>query len=155
MSDFSSWTSNIIAGLSLIVSVIALALSLRAQRDANAAQRRIVEIEEQREYERRLEARQAWVQPELRETGSGSDRLYLVNHGMAEARNVRVSLDGVPLAEHHAAVRGDSMPPLIGPGAEVSCLLGISHDCAPPFEVEVRWDDDSGKDRLYRTTLTF
>lgn len=155
MGDASSWASNIIAAGSLVVSVIALVLSLRAHREANVAQRRIVEIEEQREQEKRLNFRQAGLQPELRKTGQGSYRLYLVNGGMAEARKVRVTLDGKPLAEHGAAVRGDSMPLRVGPGAEVSCLLGISLDCAPPFEVEVQWDDDSGTGRTYRTTLTF
>lgn len=104
--------------------------------------------------ERRLTLR-AELRPELRQTGRGSDRLYLVNHGMAEARNIRVKLDGVPLAEHRAAVRGDSLPSLVGPGGEISCLLGTNLQCAPPFQIEVQWDDDSGSDRTYRTTLTF
>jgi hypothetical protein len=154
MNGVMHWINALLAIGSLIVSVIALILSLRAQGQANAAQKRIVEIEERRDQERRLDSLQARLQAELRDVGGGSERLYLVNHGMAEARNVRVTLDGKSFAKHCAVVGGDSLPSLVGPGAEVSCLLAIHMQCAPPFECEVRWDDDSGPDRLYRTTLT-
>ncbi len=155
MSDTASWVGIIIAMGSLVVAIIALRKSLHAQREANAAQRRIVEIEERREKERRLDALRAKLQAEFKDLGDGSQRLYLLNRGVAEARNVTVRLDGMLLEEHCAGVRGVSLPALIGPGAEVSCLLGISHQCAPPFQCEVRWDDDSGSDRVYRTTLTW
>jgi hypothetical protein len=155
MHDASWWTNNAFSAVSLIVSVIALILSLRAQREANAAQRRIVEIEEQRDRERRLDSLQARLQAKFRDLGDGSERLYLVNRGTAEARNVKVRLDGKPFEEHCAVVGGDSLPSLVGPGAEVSCLMAISMTCHPPFECEVRWDDDSGTGRSYRTTLTF
>jgi len=155
MGNISSWVSNIIAGLALVVSAIATVTSWKAQRNANAARQRIVEIEEEREKERQLSAKQAWLHPELREIRSGLYRLFLVNSGKAEARNVRVKLDGVDLREHCAAVKGDQMPTEIGPNTEVSCLLGISLGCAPPFKIEILWDDDSGKDRKFQTTLTF
>jgi len=155
MTDAATSINLVIAAGSLIVSVAALVVSLRAQREANAAQRRIVGIEEQREQEKRQDALKARLLPELRETASNSYRLCLTNLGEAEARNVRVRLDGVPITEHHAAVQGDYLPSLVGPGSEISCLLGISFDCAPPFKVEVEWDDDSGTHRVYRTTLTF
>lgn len=155
MTDAATSINLAIAAGSLIVSVVALVLSLRAQREANSAQRRIVEIEERREQEKRQDALQAKLLPELRETASNSYRLCLTNLGEAEARNVVAKLDGVPITAHHAAVQGDSLPSLVGPGSEVSCLLRISHDCAPPFKVEIEWDDDSGTHRVYRTTLTF
>lgn len=155
MSDAASWAGVIIAIGSLIVSIIALIKSLRAQREANGVQRRVVEIEERREQERRLALRQAQLRPELKKTGSGSYRFCLTNHGMAEARNVQVALDGVRLSDHRTAIRGNELPSLVGPGAEVGCILLISMDCTPPFQVDVRWDDDSGVGRSYRTTLTF
>jgi hypothetical protein len=155
MHDASWWISILSAPVSLIVSVIALILSLRAQREANAVQRKLVEIEEKREQERQLGLRQASLQPEIRASGIGFHRLYIANHGAAEARNVRVSLDGKPLEQHRVAVRGSPIPSLVGPGNEVSCLLAISHECPPPFQCEIRWDDDSGQGRFYRTTLTF
>lgn len=128
---------TVIAACSLVVSVVALLLSHRAQREANAAQLRIVEIEEQRERDRQMQRRQARLHPELRRQASGSYRLYLANQGESAARNIRVRLDGKPIQEHCAAVQGDSLPDRVEPGGEVSCLLAISLDCAPPFEVEV------------------
>ncbi|MCR4433801.1 MAG: hypothetical protein NUV70_07120 [Caldiserica bacterium] len=154
MADFLSWAGVIIGGLSLIVSGVAMWGSWKAQREAAAAQKKIAEIEEKREKEKILSSRQAFLHPELRKTDKGSYRLYLVNSGKAEARNVQVKLDGVPLKDHHAAVKGDEMPTLIGPNGEVSCLLALSLGCTPPFEIEVFWDDDSGKGHVYHGTLT-
>ena len=79
----------------------------------------------------------------------------ITNHGDAEARNVRVIMDGKPLEEHKTAVSNDHMPELVGSNSEISCLLAINMGNAPPFNVEIKWDDDSGIDKEYRTTLTF
>lgn len=154
MSDTAAWGAAAIAGGSLVVSVFALFKSSHAQREANAAQKRIVEIEEQRDQARQAEGRQAVLRPELRKTARGTDRLYIVNHGKAEARNVRVEVDGRSLAEYPAALGNDSMPDLIGPRSEVSCLLAFYQDCAPPFAIGITWDDDSAQGRTYRTTVT-
>lgn len=155
MDDAFSWATVILGVLSLIVSVIALIKSHRAQREANAAQLQIVEIEKQREKERKLSLLQAKLQSQLRKTDRGSYRLYLINSGMSEARNIRVRLDGKELSDHDAFIKGENMPTKVGPGAEISCLLAITRDCAPPFEIEVLWDDDSRTGCVYRTTLTF
>jgi len=134
--------------------MIAVWKSSQAQREANEARKRIVEIEEQREREKRFEAKQANLRPELRKVEGGIYRLYLVNHGKAEARNIRIKLDGTPLAEHCAAVQNERMPEFLGPGAECSVLLAISYGCVPPFKTEITWDDDYGTNRTYYTTLT-
>jgi len=34
-------------------------------------------------------------------------------------------------------------------------LLALTLGCAPPFEMEISWDDDSGEAGHYQTTLTF
>ena len=148
MSDLFQLFSMIIAGGSLVVSGVSLVLSYRNQR-------RIVQIEEQREHDRQLSALKASLRPELRKTSSGSCRLYLVNSGMAAARNVSVELDGKPLCDHPAAVQGSEMPSLVGPNSEVSCALALTFGCNPPFEIEVRWDDDAGAGHVYRGALTF
>ena len=155
MTDAASWTGVGIAAGSLVVAIIAIVKSGRAQRQANAAQQRIVAIEEQREQDRRSESTQARLTPELRETSPNTYRLYLVNHGAAEARNIRVELDGKPLAAHPVAVTNNSMPGLVGPRGEIGCILGIYMGCEPPFGIRIMWDDDFGKDRSCRTTLTW
>jgi hypothetical protein len=96
------------------------------------------------------------VRPELRDNGTHDYRLYLMNHGSATATNVRVKINGVPIERCDAAVIGDVLPSLIGPnGGQVSCIMNITHAHAPPFSIEVRWDDDSGKEGCYRGTLSF
>lgn len=154
MGDLAAWAGVFIAIASLIVSIIAMLKSMHAQHEANAVQRRIVHIEERREEERQLGSHQARLRLELRNMGSGSYRLYLINDGMAEARNVRVILDDLPLDAHQTGVRGEILPSLVGPNAEVSCFLRITLGCQPPFQAAVHWDDNSGIDRSYRTTLT-
>lgn len=154
MSNSSSLAGVVIGALSFVVSCVAVWVAWRANRKALGIQARILEIEEQRERDKRLSASRASLRPELRKTASGSHRLYLVNSGMAAARNVRVMLDGQPLSEHPAAVQGNEMPTRVEPNSEVSCLLAFTFACSPPFDIEVRWEDDSGTDRLYTGTLT-
>jgi len=143
MGDATSWATLILGGLTLIVSIIALIKSHRAQREANAAQLQIVEIEKQREKERQQSLLQAKLQAQLRKTDRGFYRLYLINSGMSEARNIRVKLDGKELHDHDAYIQGENMPTRVGPGSEISCLLAISSDCSPTFEIDVQWEDES------------
>ena len=151
MSDASS----IISALSFVVSGLATWIAWKAYRESVGLQQRMLKIEEQREWDRQLSASQALLHPVLRKTEKGFYRLCLVNSGTAAARNVRVMLGGKPLSEHPAAVPGDDMPTHVGPKSEVSCLLALTSGCCPPFDIEVRWEDDSGSDRSYRGTLTF
>ena len=146
--------SLLISALSFVVSGLATWIAWKAHRENVGLQQRMLEIEEQRERDRRLSASQARLYPKLREVSSSSCRLYLVNSGMAAARNVRVMLDDKPLADHPAAVQDDPMPTEVGPNSEVSCLLGCDFKCGPPFQIEVHWEDDSGSDRTYRGILT-
>ena len=151
----AEWVAILISAVSLLFSFFAFRRSSGAQREANAAQQRIVEIEERREHDRLAEAKCAELRPELRASGGNSYRLYIANAGVVEAKNVRVIMDGQPLAEHPAAARNDAMPTFVGPQSEIGCLLRLHTQCQPPFEMEVIWDDDSGMNRSYRTTVTF
>jgi len=155
MGDLSDWVGVLIGAGSLVVAIIALRRSGRATAEANAVQRRLVAIEEQRESERRAQAQRAVLRPALRKTGTSDYRLCVENAGASVARNLRVLLDGKPFIEHDAAVANDTLPDLVGPHSEVSCLLGLHMQCAPPFHIEMTWDDDSGQPGLYKGTLTF
>ena len=158
MKDFVSWGDLLISFCSLVVSIIALWKSSRVQDEANKLQRKLVYIEEQRERDQKAELLQANLHTQLIKVGKGY-RLFLHNSGKAEARNIRIKLDGVSIENHCAFVKGSSIPSCIGPDSEVSLLLAISLDCYPPFVIEVQWDDDYSKDRVYnrvyKSTLTF
>lgn len=153
MSDWATWINTGVAVTALIVSAFALMSSHKAQTRANAAQAKLLEIEERREQDRLAESQRAELRPDLRESGR-SHRLYLVNQGGAEARNIHVTLDGLAIEKHEAAVRGSPMPAFVGPESEIGCLLAFHTNCAPPFEIEITWDDDSASNRSFRTTLT-
>ncbi|HWF60281.1 MAG TPA: hypothetical protein VN666_08215 [Nitrospira sp.] len=94
MGDALAVGGVIISALSLGVSAIAIYTSWQANRQAIAAQRRILEIEEQREHDRQRSELQASLLPQLRKTNKHSYRLYLVNSGKGIAHNIRVRLDG-------------------------------------------------------------
>ncbi len=150
MDNIVSWVGVFIALGSLAVSAITLIRGSRMQQ-------RVVRIEEQREQERRSQSLQASLRPELR--GGGSSRLCLINHGAAEARNIRVEMDGKPLAQHPTTVEGDPMPIFVGPYGEICCSFAASsalwfHDIGPSFKIKITWDDDFGQNRTYWTTLT-
>jgi hypothetical protein len=91
----------------------------------------------------------------VEERSRGNYRLVIENTGDGEARDVRLLMDGKPFEAHPAAVIGDRQFGVIGPHSQVTRLLGITLGCAPPFEFEASWQDDSGQERRYRTTLTF
>jgi hypothetical protein len=146
--------SNLIAAGSLIVAIIALIFSIVSNQKAIANQKRLVEIEEQREQERQNQKSSAQLRPELRRVEK-SKRLVIKNYGDAEARNVRIIMDGKPLAEHKTSLSNVHMPELVGAYSEISCVLAINKDNAPPFNIEIKWDDNSGNDKEYRTMLTF
>jgi hypothetical protein len=147
--------ANLIAGLALLVSIVAILVSIHANRQANATQRRLVEIEEGRDRERVAAGRRADLRAEIREFGLHSERLYVINEGSAAAHDVADFLDGVALAEHDAAVANDPLSTVIGPRSEASCLLMTTLSCATPFDIRITWQDDSGEPREYRSTLTF
>lgn len=151
---FATWAGIVIAGISLIVAAISLWKSDRAQREANAAQRRIVEIEEQREQDRVGESRRAVVRVALRRTGNAF-RLCIQNVGQAEARNLKIRLDGIPASEHPVVPGGQTFPTMVGPGAEVGLLMALTWGTDAPTELTVTWDDDAGTGHSFRTTLTF
>lgn len=147
-SELAAWAGVIVGLGSLVVAIIAF-------RKSSAAQHRIIEIEEQRDHERKTESLQASLRPELRKTGKHTHRLYLVNEGACDARNIQVEMDGKPLSEHPAAVKNAPMPDLVGPKGEIGCILGLHMQCTPPFKLKVTWDDDFENNRTYQTTLTW
>ena len=161
--------SEIIALASVTIAGLALWRSRQAGREAAKAtaeandllkqqvelQARVASIEESREQTRIQETLQANLRAELRTTDQKSVRLFVQNIGNSPARKVAITLDGQPILEHGVVPRGEQEKLLIGPKSEESFLIAMGMDCGPPFEFEATWDDDSGKQRLYNTMLTY
>lgn len=143
-----------ISVVAVFVSLLAISASRKVNRKANEIRTRLLAIEEQREANRMAHSRGAALQPEIRPTNRRDYRLYICNRGQAEARNVKILMDGKPLLDHPVVPKGETLPDLIGPGAEISCCLAISFESPPPFEINITWEDNSGEQGFYRTKLT-
>ncbi|MEQ6360493.1 hypothetical protein V7D15_12520 [Thermoanaerobacter thermohydrosulfuricus] len=149
---------------SLILSVIAIYWSNKLQKQSNDLQERIVRIEEEREYERKVKSRQANLRAELRKEEMGY-KLYLINSGEAEARNISIKINGKPLkySLDHDALKPEQggasvyglIPQHISPSSELGYFIWVSPECYPNFEIELKWDDDYQKDRIRKDVLTF
>jgi hypothetical protein len=151
-----------IAGLALVQSWRAGREASKATREANglikqqvAIQDRLTQIEQSREHVKLIQSLQAVIRAVLRKTERSSWRLFVMNTGQGTARNVTITLDGKPLLEHGVVPRGEQEAKRIGPESEISYCMAVSFSCHPPFEFEVTWDDDSGQQGRYGTTLTF
>ena len=128
-------------------------------------QRRQLEIEEARERDRVSESRKARLVARIvsdRPRGVPkpltltSYHLYVENLGPAEARDVDVILDGKAYREHPVAVTNHQDIHRLGPKpSHFRYSMSIASEKAPPFDLELRWTDDSGEPGLSRTTLTF
>lgn len=154
--------SACIAGLALVQSWLAGRKATKATAEANdlikqqvALQDRLTQIEQSREHAKLMQSLQAVIRTELRQTDGGNYRLFIVNTGQGTARNIAIALDGKPLLEHEAIPRGEQEAKAIGPESEISYCMATHMQCAPPFELEATWDDDSGQQGRYGTTLTF
>jgi len=161
-SDVIAIAAAFIAGLALMQSWRASREAAKATREANdlikqqvALQDRLTQIEQSREHAKLIQSLQAVIRAVLRKTDRGSWRLFVLNTGQGTARNVTITLDDKPLLEHHAVPRGEQEAKTIGPESDVSYCMAISSGCHPPFEFEATWDDDSGQQGRYGTTLTF
>ncbi len=164
MSDPLSWFADlrhsnlatlIVSLLALAISAVSLVLGWKAQRRQNELQERLVGIERARERDRLREARSAKIRAALiSEPNSRSmgDLLRVYNDGEAEARNVKVQLQG----ERAPKILGvTDQGVYIGPGSHVQYPLVINFGMSPPWDLEITWVDDSGGPNMYRTSLTF
>ena len=141
-------TADVIAAVSVLIAGVALVQSWLTGRKQVLLQDRLTQIEQSREHARLMQLLQATIRAELCETDRGSWRLFVFNTGQGTARNIVIKLDDEPLLEPEVKI--------IGPESKISYYMPITIDeYYPPFEFEATWDDDSGQQGRYGTTLTF
>ena len=77
------------------------------------------------------------------------------NNGLSEARNIKVFLEDKPIEE--SGINYDKVPEVVNGEDEESCIIFSPNEemPQPPFDTEVKWDDDSSKNRIKRTKLTW
>jgi len=157
MREIINWFGNNsnAAFTTFIVSVVAVVISGIAFMKTKRTDKRLLEIEEKREEDRNKLAQKAQLQARIVKYGHNSHRLLIINNGEGEARNIGLKMDAKPFDDHFASVRNDSPAKIIGPHSEATCLLHIADECAPPWKIEISWEDDSGEPGHYKSTLTF
>ncbi len=143
-----------IAFVSVIAAVYFGIKSQRLEKKNTDLKKRLLEIEETRENDRKKAITKAQLRARIEDRGNHNYRLVVENTGNCEAQNIQLRMDGKPLNEHPAAVSGDSEISHIGPHSFATRLLGLTLKCSPPFDFEVTWEDESGQSGVYRTTLT-
>lgn len=149
---------------SLVVSVVALGASIwahfratRLKAESNDLQARLVELEEDREADRRQKQQAADLTAYFeKRPGRNGPRTMLVlrNNGDAPAEDVKVEFDGEPIDEHGSVHYDEATIPKIGSGAESPILVSVHSGHNPPFHVRLRWSDGTGEDNSFETTLT-
>lgn len=155
-TDFPFW-SLVVSALALVVSIWAHYRMGRLKRESNTLQERLVELEEEREADRRRRQKSADLSAQLdQRPGRNGPRTMLVieNGGRGLAENVRVHPDGTPVHEHGHVLHDEPTIAKIGSGSESPILLAVHKQHHPPFDVKVTWDDATGANRTFETTLT-
>jgi len=145
ISEIAAWTGVGISALSIVVAIIALIRSSKAHRETIAIQKKVMEIEQEREADRIKKSKSAVLHAEIRNTGRREHRLFVINSGESAARNVTVKTDN----------KNARIPDLIGPKTEVSCMLMLDLNNPISFEIEITWDDDYANNKKYETKLTY
>lgn len=142
----------IAALLALVLSAAALLLNRRLQGQANKLQSQIVKIEQAREADRIAKEQKALVVAAAWQVDGFEWIVSLTNTGRAVARNVRVSLDGLPIGDwpNH----NPYPPTILGPTATFEySLVNPKMNQSYPTVVEVTWEDDSGVAGRFQTAV--
>lgn len=148
-----SVVSALVSFASVVVAVIAL-------RKSNRTQKRLLEIEEQREQDRVSETRKARLVAEIvREEfplSPSSKRTFLEieNLGQSEAREIDVALDNGPATAHPTMLRRTEEIRHVGPQSSFRYTLAPDNATPLPKNVVIEWSDDSGERGRYESTLT-
>lgn len=171
--------SLMVAGLPIIVSVVALYFSARASKAAkqtqdrgnglqeqnNSLQERMVSLEEARQNDAIIDANKAILTAKLVRTvkeyknkncnlQSTSTKLEIENIGRSTAKNVRAFISGTSIIETDNILTKNGEHSVIGPKSNVSYSIRIMQDFRPPFQFSSTWEDASGVPGKYETTLT-
>lgn len=152
MSELADWLALIVSIGSLVVAVIAL-------RRTSHAETRLLAIEEIRERDRVIHGKRARLTGTTRKDEHARFILEISNNGEAEAQNVSVVLDGLPLHEHPVIPKQRLPNPpsdgfTLGPASHVRYILGPTQQTRGPFTLLLRWADESGQPGDYKTTLS-
>lgn len=145
--------SDIIAFFALILTAFSLYKSVQSNHKSNLIQQRVLGIEEAREIERinqSLKAEKADLVAEIVE-----DRAYLkiTNLGLAEAREVKVLINGKPVLDHLKVNEHFPQSTSVPPSLHIKYYLR-KNQSIDTQEVYISWKDNDGNN-FSKNTLHF
>jgi hypothetical protein len=138
--EINDIVSASLAGFAIVLSCFALFFSWKFGRTQNKVN--LILLEEN-EVEKSAQKR-AYIQHEL-DSNADRQRFNLINRGHSEARNVNIEFVGDNDLIIESEIR-DKLPVIkLEPGDSISMIAAISGSNKPQQEINIFWDDDSGK----------
>ncbi|MCW9708837.1 hypothetical protein [Fodinibius salsisoli] len=157
----------IISGAAFVVSLgVAIYSYLQGrksndlQEEQTKLQRRVVEIEEQREQERLAKENRADLQPYFRYISRKDSpvkiarQITIENLGKHEAQNIRMYVDGDPVSMHRDIFcRPDNKLSPIQPDSDQMWCIEVDEESPEVCEIMLKWDDETGSDYEFKDKL--
>ncbi len=153
------------SGFALLISAIVAIYSYMQGRKSNELQeeqtdlqRRVVELEEKRETERKEEKIRANLRAEVdyRPTAAGrvAKKLRIVNEGQGAAKNIRIEIEGKSIEGCDFILKGNKSLDVLAAGNEFLLPMATSKDSPASWLTTLYWDDKTAKNQKFETTLT-
>ena len=135
------------------LSAIAIIISLWFAIRQSKWQARLLHLEEAEEQRRSTASQSAKLRAVLDRIGK-SPALLVMNDGAAEARDISIEIDGIPIAQHHNVLSGDQEVRQLGPGGSARYMLALTSGTPPLIQVEIGWADGAGEAQRWRSDLS-
>ncbi|MHB1570963.1 MAG: hypothetical protein ACYC0H_17415 [Solirubrobacteraceae bacterium] len=145
--------AGVVQIITLSMSGVSLWVAVLAWRSSHRTSHRLVQIEEERDKREAKQASKARLTATMYEKRQYQYELLIHNEGDADARNVKLWLDGEPAAEQPA---GDDVPSEKERlGAHGSLKFAFLPDLSTPLPrmIRIEWEDASGEKGLYESDL--
>jgi len=150
----------IVAIIAVVVSFLSFGFSIVAFFKSQRTQDKMFNIEQAREKDRQLakqsaalEKQSAALTTEKLKLEPPFYKLNINNFGASEARNIKVTLNHMPLSKFPNISPNPDANYTIGPGSTLPFRWKTSLILSPPLYAKITWSDDSGIDGVYETTL--
>jgi hypothetical protein len=148
---------------SLLVSIIAIGVSIWTHNRNHKLQERILFLEEERERDRKTEKGKANLTAKIEEEElphSGASRIHkkyflvIENKGLSEARNIELLLKDQAVLGNCLFQNVQREVNQIGPHSHFRYEFSNGFMRELPLSARITWHDDSGESGKYHTTLT-
>ena len=142
-----------ISAVAVIVSLWSAVQSYQSVKRQNEWQERLLHLEEAEARSRSAAAQSAKLRAEVDQSGE-SPALLVTNDGAAEARNISVKIDGIPISEDSSVVNQEEVRQL-GPGGSFRYILATQTLDSPSLvRIEIGWVDGVGTAHSWRSELS-